>query len=105
MANTLCLNMIVKNEVGNLRRCLDAVAAHIGAWVIVDTGSTDGTPEFIRAYFRDRGIPGELHAAPFIDFAQARNEACAEHCFLAEWYPLVVLVAVYASVDLVNGPR
>lgn len=37
--------------------------------------------------------------------AHARAEAVARHCFLAEWYPLVVLVAVYASVDLVNGPR
>lgn len=37
--------------------------------------------------------------------ARARTEACAKHCFLAEWYPLVVLVAIYASVDLVNGPR
>jgi membrane-associated phospholipid phosphatase len=37
--------------------------------------------------------------------AQARTQACSNHCFLAEWYPLVVLTAVYASVDLVNGPR
>lgn len=37
--------------------------------------------------------------------AQARTQACSSHCFLAEWYPLVVLTAVYASVDLVNGPR
>jgi membrane-associated phospholipid phosphatase len=37
--------------------------------------------------------------------AAARRNACARPCLLAEWYPLVVLTAVYASVDLVNGPR
>ncbi len=37
--------------------------------------------------------------------AAARRNACGTPCLLAEWYPLVVLTAVYASVDLVNGPR
>jgi hypothetical protein len=46
---TLCLNMIVRNEMANLQRCLGAVADHIGCWVIGDTGSTDGTQDFIRA--------------------------------------------------------
>ena len=71
----LCLNMIVKNEMANLERCLAAVAPHIQCWVIGDTGSTDGTQDFIRQFFADRGIPGELHSFPFINFAQARNAA------------------------------
>ena len=71
----LCLNMIVKNEMANLERCLAAVAPYIACWVIGDTGSTDGTQEFIRSFFSARGIPGELHRFPFVDFAQARNEA------------------------------
>lgn len=37
--------------------------------------------------------------------AEARRRCCTKPCFLAEWYPLVVLMAVYGSVDLVNGPR
>jgi membrane-associated phospholipid phosphatase len=38
--------------------------------------------------------------------AAARRDADGKApCLLAEWYPLVVLLAVYASVDLVNGPR
>jgi glycosyltransferase involved in cell wall biosynthesis/GR25 family glycosyltransferase involved in LPS biosynthesis len=71
----ICLNMIVKNEMANLERCLASVADHISCWVIGDTGSTDGTQEFIRDFFARRGIPGELHEFPFVDFAQARNEA------------------------------
>jgi len=74
-AKTLCLNMIVKNEMANLERCLSAVAPYIACWVIGDTGSTDGTQDFIRSFFDARNIPGELHSFPFVDFAQARNEA------------------------------
>jgi len=58
----LCLNMIVKNETANLDRCLRAVADHITCWVIGDTESTDGTQDFIKSFFAERGIPGELHS-------------------------------------------
>jgi glycosyltransferase involved in cell wall biosynthesis len=71
----LCLNMIVKNEMKNLERCLGAIADHIACWVIGDTGSTDGTQDFIKAFFAKREIPGELHSFPFEHFAQARNAA------------------------------
>ena len=74
-AKALCLNMIVKNEMANLERCLAAVADHIACWVIGDTGSTDGTQDFIRAFFAARNIPGELHNFPFHNFEQARNAA------------------------------
>ena len=71
----LCLNMIVRNETANLARCLAAVADHIACWVIGDTGSSDGTPDFIRSFFAKRNLPGELHAFPFENFEQARNAA------------------------------
>lgn len=74
-SKALCLNMIVKNEMTNLARCLGAVAPYIACWIIGDTGSTDGTQDFIRSFFAARDIPGELHSFPFIDFSQARNEA------------------------------
>ena len=64
----LCLNMIVKNEMANLERCLVAVAPYIACWVIGDTGSTDGTQDFIRSFFAARDIPGELHSFPFDQF-------------------------------------
>jgi glycosyltransferase involved in cell wall biosynthesis len=71
----LCLNMIVKSEMANLERCLTAIAPYVTCWVIGDTGSTDGTQDYIKAFFAERGIPGELHSFPFENFAQARNEA------------------------------
>ena len=38
--------------------------------------------------------------------AEARQQrTCTRPCLLAEWYPLVVLLAVYGSLDLINGPR
>jgi glycosyltransferase involved in cell wall biosynthesis len=71
----LCLNMIVKNEMANLERCLAAVADHVACWVVGDTGSTDGTQEFITSFFARRRLPGELHSFPFRNFEQARNIA------------------------------
>ena len=58
MTKKLCLNMIVKNEAPVIRRCLASVLPIIDFWVIVDTGSTDGTQDVIREFFRENGIPG-----------------------------------------------
>jgi len=65
--------MIVKNEAPVIRRCLASVLPWIDSWVIVDTGSTDGTQEIIRDYLKE--IPGELHERPWVDFSTNRNQA------------------------------
>ena len=70
---TVCLNMIVKNESAVIKRCLASVKPMIDYWVIVDTGSTDGTQEIIREFMSD--IPGQLYERPWINFAHNRNEA------------------------------
>lgn len=70
---TICLNMIVKDETPVIERCLASVMPIIDTWVIVDTGSKDGTQEMILKFMKD--IPGELHERPWINFGHNRNEA------------------------------
>ena len=72
-AQTICLNMIVKDEKDVIERCLQSVKGVIDYWVIVDTGSTDGTQEIIQNYLKE--IPGELHERTWENFAHNRNQA------------------------------
>lgn len=69
----ICLNMIVKNESTAIERCLHSVKNDIDYWVIVDTGSTDGTQDIIRKTLEK--IPGELHERSWVNFGYNRNEA------------------------------
>lgn len=72
---TVCLNMIVRNESSVIQRCLDSVKGFIDYWVIVDTGSIDGTQKIIRERLKD--IPGELLEMPWVDFEHNRNQSLA----------------------------
>ena len=72
-AGQVCLSMIVKNEAAVIGRCLASVKPFIGAWAIVDTGSSDGTQDLIRELMAD--LPGELIERPWVDFATNRNQA------------------------------
>lgn len=72
-SKTLCLVMIVRNESNVIQRCLERVKEHINYWIIVDTGSTDNTPELIENTLL--GIPGELHYRPWVNFGENRTES------------------------------
>lgn len=72
---TVCLNMIVKNERDVITRCLESVLPMIDYWVIVDTGSSDETQKIIKDYMKEKGVPGELHERPWVNFSHNRNEA------------------------------
>jgi glycosyltransferase involved in cell wall biosynthesis len=72
---TINLCMIVKNESRVIERCLASVLPLIDYWVIVDTGSTDGTQQKIKDFFDRNGIPGELHQSEWKDFGFNRSEA------------------------------
>lgn len=70
---SICLNMIVKDEASVIERCLASVKPFVTYWVIVDTGSTDGTQDIVRRFMAD--LPGELHERPWRNFGHNRNEA------------------------------
>jgi tetratricopeptide (TPR) repeat protein len=70
---SVCLNMIVKDEAPVIRRCLASVRPFVDRWVVVDTGSTDGTQDRVREAMA--GLQGELHERPWVDFGHNRTEA------------------------------
>ena len=69
--------MIVKNEAHLIIDCFKMLDKYIkfDYWVINDNGSTDGTQDLIKNYFKEKGIPGELDETPWRDFAYNRTRA------------------------------
>jgi glycosyltransferase involved in cell wall biosynthesis len=72
---TVTLCMIVKDEAHVIERCLASILPVIDYWVIMDTGSTDGTQQKIKEFFERNGIEGELHQTTWTDFGTNRTEA------------------------------
>ena len=70
---TICLCMIVKNESPVITRCLRSVLPLLDAWLVVDTGSTDGTQQMVRDTLGH--LPGELIQRPWVHFAHNRSES------------------------------
>lgn len=99
-APTICLNTIVRDEAHVVGEVLDAVTPYIAHWVVVDTGSTDGTQDVIRAHMAARGVPGELHERPWRDFGHNRSEALA----LAQGHGEYIWV-IDADDTVVGTPR
>ncbi len=77
MKPSLALNMIVRNEAARINRCLSSVLPYVKNVVILDTGSTDGTPALIYAACDAAGVPCTVATSSFVNFSQARNEAFA----------------------------
>ena len=68
----IALCMIVRDEAGVIERCLRSVTGLVDTWVICDTGSTDETPQIVRAALD--GVPGQLHHTRWVDFGHNRSE-------------------------------
>lgn len=58
--------MIVKNEALNLKACLDS-AGFCDEWVVIDSGSSDGTAELART------LGAKVWERPFDDYASQKN--------------------------------
>ena len=87
---TICLNMIVKNEAhiieGTLKNICESVP--ITFWVISDTGSTDNTKEVILKFFNEKNIPGEIFNDKWRDFGHNRTLAL-KHAYNKSDYLLI----------------
>ena len=100
---TICLNMIVRNEVGVLARCLGSVRPWIDHWVVVDTGSEDGTQDLVRQFLD--GIPGELHERPWRSFGDNRSEAlelasgCADYLLFIDADEVLIADPAFSFSD------
>src|SRR5262245_43104596 len=66
----LSLVMIARNEAHCVERCLSSVRPHVDAMFVLDTGSTDGTPEIAR-----RAGARVERFGWCADFSAARNAA------------------------------
>jgi glycosyltransferase involved in cell wall biosynthesis len=73
--NKIGLNMIVKDESHVIEQLLRSVAPYIDTYTIVDTGSSDNTPQVITDVMNQLGIKGNLHHRPWKNFGANRTEA------------------------------
>ncbi len=69
----ICLAMIVKDEARGIVQTLESVREHIDRWVILDTGSTDNTPNLCYRTMQD--VLGGVYHHAFEDFSTTRNLA------------------------------
>lgn len=93
--------MIVKNEhhvVLDALRSVQPVADH---WVVLDTGSTDGTQALLTQYADEH--PGHLHEGPFVDFSDARNRLLALAEPTCDWMVILDADMAWDQADVLRG--
>jgi len=57
MSHDFVVSMIMKNEHHVILRCLESILPIIDYWCIVDTGSTDGSQQIVKDFFKEKNIP------------------------------------------------
>ena len=87
---SICLNMIVKNEAHVIKETLENILNYIplSYYVISDTGSTDNTIEVIKTFFNSKNIKGEIYSDEWKDFGYNRSLAL-QHAYKKTKYLLI----------------
>ena len=96
---SICLNMIVKNEEKNIKKCLTNLTKQIkfDSIIICDTGSNDNTVNIINNFLIENKITGEIFHNEWINFAHNRTLAL-EHAYNKSDY-----VLIFDADDLFDG--
>lgn len=85
---TIGLALLVKDEATRLPRMLPSLRGVIDAWTVLDTGSTDGTPEIVQETLAD--LPGRVLHGEFDGFGPARTRLLAHAREQATDYTLML---------------
>lgn len=57
----ICMISMFKNESKGILRMLESVYKYIDFYIFQDNGSTDGTPDIVKDFFKDKNIPGFIY--------------------------------------------
>lgn len=90
--------IMVKNELDHIVKTFESVKDQIDTYVVLDTGSTDGTDEQVKKWCADNGKTLVLDYSEFVNFEKTRNDML----ILAEKAPNKWLLLLDAS-DEVKG--
>jgi hypothetical protein len=71
----LALCMVVKDEIHRIVDCLDPIRHLVDQIVIIDTGSSDGTPDLLRRRYGIEPLDGVLEEARCYCLSDLRNRA------------------------------
>lgn len=90
MPQSICLNMIVKDEEHVIESTLTNILDNIPitTWIISDTGSSDNTKKVISSFFKKRKIKGKIFDDEWKDFGHNRSKAL-EHAYDKSDYLLI----------------
>lgn len=75
MSGSIAACLVVKNEANRIEQCLKPILGLVDQVVIIDTGSSDGTPDLIRQKFGLTVLRGELEESRCLTKIDQRNRA------------------------------